>query len=310
MKKLTLLLSLSVVFVACKNKSEESTVSAAKGSGLFKNAFLYSVSDQNNPDDKCWYHYSEFRWNPFDRRPTAQQDEDALKNASPLTQSSVTKDELERLIANELGGNTDAITAAGIIAGGVCTGISVATSSAITANPATGAVIAAIVCPGVSGAVTGTLNNAVLDAKTSRGSVETTSGNGGVKDVDKDGINLIVNSLKNKSGDGAISSCADLKKGFTADFYNELLGRKVATASAGDKTKCSTLVVTADIAKVYSGDSSSSKVLDNGIGKGIVVDVASTYQDNPNRRIYVKPRAGSTYSGQGVWMDLNDLACQ
>ncbi|NRA63124.1 MAG: hypothetical protein HRU19_01505 [Pseudobacteriovorax sp.] len=83
----------------------------------------------------------------------------------------------------------------------------------------------------------------------------------------------------------------------------------IRTPAASSSSSCSVYRVNVDIAKVYSGNTSASGVLDYGIGRDVVVDVASAYEENPFRRIYVKPRAGTTYAGQGVWMSLDDLAC-
>ena len=59
MKKFAYICAALLTITACKpTETEDSNVSAVKGSGLFKNGYLFSIAAPDSPEDQCWYYNS------------------------------------------------------------------------------------------------------------------------------------------------------------------------------------------------------------------------------------------------------------
>lgn len=315
MKKLILAVAATITFISCGDVSEKTTLSsttgAIKGEGWFKNGYLFSISSEETPEDRCWYHNSQVK-KPLDKRSELEIDKAALQGATPLLSRSITDLGVKDAIEIELSRNKSQQTRTKLGIGAICTGITVKTTTLTTVGtglPASLAV-AGVVCPALATNLVALLEDATRNASVGQGAIDAVHSGDGIQKTSKDAVNLFKNALTNANGNGKVRNCAKLLSNQDADFFDRIVGQNPAMTkdNSGDLKSCSVYVVTSSIAAVYTGNSNASTQLDNGIGKGIILDRASPYDGGS--RVFVKPRAGSTYSGQGVWVDASALSCK
>ncbi|NRA63123.1 MAG: hypothetical protein HRU19_01500 [Pseudobacteriovorax sp.] len=190
MKRLIYLLS-AVTLVACGSKETESELDAVKGVGLFKDGYLFALSSPNDPSDRCWYHNSVFK-NPL-AGADRQRDADALRNAQPLTTSSVTAPFLADLLSTRLQNDRNQQALASSLTTGAC-----AVAGTLTMPNPAAKIGTVIFCTGLKETIFQSLKNASDAADKGSGSVDRLGDQNdrAVVNVPKDVINLFVNSLK------------------------------------------------------------------------------------------------------------------
>lgn len=213
--------ALAVVSVwGCGTRENSSELDAVKGVGLFKDGYLYALSSAKDPSDRCWYYNSVFK-NPFGGAADPKKDAEILRNAQPLTVSSVTSSFMADLISSQLQVDRNNQALSSGLAAGAC-----AVAGTVTIPNPTAKVVSVVLCTGVKETFFQVLKNASDAAERGKDSVDRLGGRNDrpVVTIPKDAVNLVVNALRNNSGDGRIDSCAELKANLKPKDFDVMAG--------------------------------------------------------------------------------------